>query len=268
MVIHWLGRFLRLATWLGLAGFGLYIALRATGRTPANFSQWRALIERLPMHTASEWIANIGIGVHFLAGMILVLAWPILFSARIRAEHRLVHRWTGRVYVSAALLAGGGGLSFILGHGAYVPAASVAFGIWGALMMSSAVMAFVHARARRFSQHRAWAIRLFALVLGSWLFDLEFRAWKDLAGGVGIGSGDTMGPFDHAILYLFFVPNLLVAECCIRNLHRPSRWPAAFRWPARLLLAAAALVFAYAIIVVSATQGGKYGKHLLSLFAG
>lgn len=267
-VVRWLGRFLWWVTWLGLAAFGLYIALRASGRTSANFSQWRALIEQLPMHTASEWGANIGIGIHFLTGVILVLAWPILFSARIRAEHRLIHRWTGRIYVSAALLAGGGGLSFILGQGAYAPAASVAFGIWGVLLTLSAVMAFVHARGRRFSQHRAWATRLFALVLGSWLFDLEFRAWKDLAGGVGMGSGHTMGPFDHAILYLFFVPNLLVAECLIRNLHRPSHWPAAFRWPVRLLLAATVLVFAYAIIVVSATQSGKYGKHLWSLFAG
>ena len=96
-------------------------------------------------------------------------------------------------------------------------------------MMLCAVMAFVHARAKRFDRHRAWAIRLFAMVLGSWVFDLEIRAWKDLTGGLGMGAGDTSGPFDYAILYLFFVPNLLVAECFIRNLHRRITLP---RWRA------------------------------------
>ena len=40
--------------------------------------------------------------MQYLASSILVLAWPILFSNRIRARHHRVHRWTGRVYVSAA----------------------------------------------------------------------------------------------------------------------------------------------------------------------
>ncbi|UWX04129.1 DUF2306 domain-containing protein [Pseudoxanthomonas sp. NC8] len=105
-----------------------------------------------------------------------MLALPILFSATIRARHRAVHRWTGRIYVGAGFLAGVGGMSFILTHGAYAPPASVAFAIWGAVLMLSAVMAYVHARARRFDLHRAWAIRLFAMVLGSWVFDLEIRA--------------------------------------------------------------------------------------------
>jgi hypothetical protein len=263
-----IARVFRFVTLIGLLAFGAYIALRATGATFKNFEQWRALMDGLPMQTASDWIANIGIGVHFVTGTVLVLAWPILLSARIRTRHRSVHRWMGRVYVSAGLLAGVGGMSFILTHGAYTPAASIAFAIWGAVLMLSAVMAYLHARAKRFELHRAWAIRLFAMVLGSWVFDLEFRAWKDLTGGAGIGTGTTSGLFDYAILYLFFVPNLLVAEFFIRNKHKRIALPRRLAWPAVIAFTAIALIFAYAVVMVSATPTGKYGKHLLHVLAG
>lgn len=266
-LLRWVGRCFYFAALAGLGVFGTYIILRASGATFKNFEQWRDLVAGLPMLTASDWIANIGIGIHFVMGIVLVLAWPILLSARIRARHRAVHRWTGRVYVGAGFLAGTGGMSFILAHGAYSRSASIAFGIWGAVLMLSSVMAYVHARAKRFDLHRAWAIRLFAMVLGSWLFDLEIRAWKDLAGGIGFGKGDTSGPLDYAILYLFFVPNLLIAEFFIRNKHRRITLPRNLKWPAVIAFAVAGLVFAYAIVAVSATHTGKYGKHLLQFVA-
>lgn len=266
-LLRWTGRFFHVAALAGLGAFGAYIVLRATGATFRNFAQWQDLVAGLPMPTASDWIANLGIGLHFVMGTVLVLAWPILLSARIRARHRAVHRWTGRAYVSAGLLAGAGGMSFIFTHGAYTPSASVAFGLWGAVLMLCAAMAYVHARAKRFDRHRAWAIRLFAMVLGSWVFDLEFRAWNDLTGGLGISEDATPGAFDYAILYLFFVPNLLVAEFFIRNQHKRLALSRRQAWPALAVLAAIGLVFAYAIVMVSATPSGKYGKHLLQLVA-
>jgi len=266
-LIHGMGRVIQATAVAGLLAFGAYIVLRATGATHRNFDQWRALVAGLAMPTAQDWIANLGIGLHFVMGAVLVLVWPILLSARIRARHRAVHRWTGRIYVTAGILAGAGGMSFILTHGAYTPSASVAFAIWGAVMMLSAVMAYVHARAKRFDLHRAWAIRLFAMVLGSWVFDLEIRVWKDLTGGLGMGAGNTSGPFDYAILYLFFVPNLLVAECFIRNQHKHIAAHRVLRWLALGGLAVVGLIFAYAAIMVSATPSGKYGNHLLQLFS-
>ena len=267
-LIHGMGRVIQATAVAGLLAFGAYIVLRAAGATHRNFDQWRALVAGLAMPTAQDWIANLGIGLHFVMGTVLVMAWPILLSARIRARHRAVHRWTGRIYVTAGVLAGAGGMSFILTHGAYTPAASVAFAIWGAVMMLSAVMAYVHARAKRFDLHRAWAIRLFAMVLGSWVFDLEIRAWKDLTGGLGMGAGNTSGPFDYAILYLFFVPNLLVAEGFIRNQHKRIAAHRVLGWLAVAMLAAVVLVFAYAVTIVTATSTGKYGKHLLQLLGG
>jgi hypothetical protein len=264
-MLRWIGRLFGLATLAGLGIFGAYIAMRAIGATVKNFEQWHNLVAGLPMPTVSEWTANIGIGLHFVMGAVLVLAWPILLSTRVRTRHRKVHRWTGRLYVTSGLLAGVGGMSFILTHGAYSRAASIAFSLWGAVMMLSAVMAYVHARAKRFDRHRAWAIRLFAMVLGSWLFDIEIQAWTDWAGGIGMNADGASGPVDLAMLYLFFVPNLLVAEFFIRNMHRRLVLPGRLKWPAVTVFGAAALVFAYAIVMASATHTGKFGKHLLPL---
>ena len=251
---------------MGLTMFGVYIVFRGAGMTSANFGQWRDLISGAPLHTMTDWIASAGIGMHFCMGAVLVLAWPILFSSRIRARHRTVHRWTGRIYVTAGLFAGIGGWSFIVAHHTG-RADHTAFAIWGSLMMLSSVMAYVHARARRFDLHRAWAIRLFAMVLGSWVFDLEYRAWRDLAGGVGIRNPDAAdyGLFDYVIMYGFFVPNLLVAEFFIRNLHKRLALQRRLKWPAVVMLAGAVVIFIYAIATVSVTRSGKYGQHLLEL---
>jgi hypothetical protein len=260
-----IGRLFGLATLAGLGVFGVYIALRASGATIKNFGQWRALVTGLPMPNPSDWIANLGIGLHFVMGTVLVLAWPILLSARVRTRHRKVHRWTGRIYVVAGFLAGAGGMLFIVTHGTFSRAAGIAFGLWGAVMMLSSIMAYVHARARRFDRHRAWAIRLFAVVLGSWLFDIEIQAWTDWAGGFGMNADGASGPFDLAMLGLFFVPNLLVAEFFIRNLHRRLVVPGRLKWAAVAVFGAAGLVFAHAIVMASGTHAGKFGKHLLPI---
>lgn len=265
--LHLTGRIFYLAALIGMAIFGAYIVLRASGATTRNFHQWHELLDSAPMKSAAGWIASIGIGIHYFMGVVLVLAWPILFSARIRARHRRVHRWTGRVYVSAGLLAGIGGMSFILArHEGSAP--HIAFAMWGSVMMLSSVMAYVHARAKRFDLHRAWAIRLFAMVLGSWIFDLEYRAWEDMTGGAGMGKSEDPGWFDYAINYLFFVPNLLVAEFFIRNKHRTITRQRLLKWAAFAGATVVIVIFVYAIGMVTATESGKYGAHLFSIFAG
>ena len=263
---RWIGRSFYFAAFVGLGIFGSYILLRGTGATTSNFEQWKGLVSGVTTLSASDWIASVGIGLHYFMGAVLVLAWPILLSARIRARHRALHRWTGRVYVTAGIMAGIGGLSFILAHH-NGSAAHTAFAIWGSVMMLSAVMAYVHARAKRFDLHRAWAIRLFAMVLGSWVFDLEYQAWNDLTGGIATNK-DGNGLFDYAINYLFFVPNLLVAEFFIRNKHKKIPWRRALQWPVMATAAAVCVLFVYSIVVVSGTEAGKYGRHLLGLITG
>lgn len=159
----------------------------------------------------------------------------------VRRNFPALHRWAGRVYVLAAGLAGLGGLGFILGQGTIGGSLmDVGFGIYGALMIVCATQAYVHARARRYEQHRAWAIRLFALTIGSWLYRMEYAFWFLLTGGLGRTS-DLTGWFDAIMVFFFYVPNLIIAELFIRA-RRKDRGAAASLGAATLILAASAFV--------------------------
>jgi hypothetical protein len=78
------------------------------------------------------------------------------------------------------------------------------------------VQAYRHARARRLEQHRAWALRLFALAIGSWLYRMEYGFWLLLVGDLG-HTDNFHGGFDQVMAFFFYVPNLLVVEALLRG---------------------------------------------------
>ena len=144
-----------------------------------------------------------------------------------------------RIYVTCATLAGAGGLSFILAKGTIGgPVMDAGFGLYGMLVVTAAALTFVRARQGRTEAHRAWAIRLFALVVGSWLYRMEYGFWFLTADGAG-HVPDFSGPFDKVMTFFFYLPNLAVAELFIRA--RTARIGAPFRLAATGTLIAASL---------------------------
>lgn len=211
--VRWSGTAVAVAAWLSGCLFALYILAFYGGALldgVAGPGQATRLFDPAALR------ASVGIGLHLLAGVVLLLLGPIQLIAALRARWPKLHRWSGRVYASAAMLAGAGGLVFILAKGTIggIPM-DIAFSIYGLALMLAAGNAVRHARARRFEAHRAWAIRLFALVIGSWLYRIEYTGWRLFAGGVG-HTATFDGPFDTVMLYFFFVPNLLLAEAFLR----------------------------------------------------
>jgi hypothetical protein len=225
-LLSWSGTGLAAVAWLSAAFFGTYIVFFYAGAiavgTPA---QWNANLPglfdpRAPMGTA-------GIAAHFAAGGIILLLGPIQLIARIRKAAPAFHRWAGRVYVLAAFIAGIGGLTFIAANGTIGgPAMSLGFGGYGALMVIASVQTWRHARARRLpgrlAAHRAWAIRLFALAVGSWLYRMDYGFWFLFTGGAG-HTPDYRGWFDLVMDGAFYAPNFLIAEAFVRARAAPDR---------------------------------------------
>jgi len=216
--------------WISAGLFGLYIlAFYAAAIVDGNMAKWNEALPRLyETHTPT---ATAGIGVHFAAGGIILALGCIQFVAAIRSRYPAVHRWIGRVYVTAAFLAGIGGLTFIAAKGTIGGTTmNVGFGLYGVLTAAAAVETYRHARARRLDVHRAWAMRLFALAIGSWLYRMEYGFWFLLADGAGHVK-DFSGPFDRFMAFFFYVPNLLVVEALIRapraSMSATARWTAA-----------------------------------------
>jgi len=201
--------------WTSATLFGLYIlAFYAGAIATGTPEEWNDALPRL--YEPATPTATAGITLHFAAGGIILVLGCIQLISAVRTRFPALHRWLGRVYVAASFAAGVGGLAFILSKGTIggMPM-NVGFAIYGVLMVVAAVETYRHARARRLEAHRAWAIRLFALAIGSWLYRMDYGFWLLLADGAG-HTKDFQGPFDAVMDFFFYIPNLLVAEAFIR----------------------------------------------------
>ena len=98
--------------WASVSLFGVYILAHYAGAVAdQDLPSWNAVLPRL--YEPSTPAATAAIGLHFLAGGVILVLGCVQLIAPIRARWPAVHRGLGRVYVVASLLAGLGGLGFI-----------------------------------------------------------------------------------------------------------------------------------------------------------
>jgi uncharacterized membrane protein len=229
------------ASWISAGAFGLYILAFYLLAVPAGrIAQWNENLSGLftPRHPLSV----LAISAHFATGAILLLLGPVQLIAAVRRRWPRVHRWLGRLYVFAAALAGAGGLAFIVSRGTIGgPVMDVGFGLYGVLILLAAWQTYRLARAGRFDAHRAWSLRLFALVIGSWLYRMDYGLWLTAAHGLW-HRPDFHGGFDRVMSFFFYLPNLALTELFLRT--QPLRAHPAFRLFTAALLNLATLIVA------------------------
>lgn len=214
-LFRWSGVLLVATVWVSAALFGLYIlAFYAAALYEGNMERWNGVLPRL--YEKNTVAGTAGIGLHFATGGIILLLGSIQLIKKLRLRFPALHRWVGRIYVVASLLAAVGGLLFIVIKGTVGGLVmNVGFSMYGILMFIAAVETWRHAVAGRLNKHRAWALRLYALAIGSWLYRMDYGFWLMLADGLGHNRSFT-GPFDYTMSFFFYLPNLLVAEAFIR----------------------------------------------------
>ncbi len=201
--------------WTSALLFGMYIlAFYATALFDGDVATWN---KGLPgLYQPDRPVATIGIGLHFAAGGVILILGCIQLLSSVRARYIWLHRIIGRLYVGASMVAAVGGLIFIAINGTIGGTVmDVGFSLYGILMLVAAFETLRHARAGRLETHRAWALRLFALAIGSWLYRMDYGFWFMLADGIG-HDGGFRGPFDRFMAFFFYVPNLLVVEAYLR----------------------------------------------------
>jgi len=214
--LRWAIRALTAVVWFSSGLFALFILAFYLGAWRMDeMAAWNAFLPGLHADDGRP-AATAGIGVHFVFGALILLLGPIQLVRGLRERWPQVHRWLGRVYAASAVLTGLGGIGFIALRGTVGgPMMSAAFALYGVLMMLAGVQTVRHAMARRFERHRAWAIRLFALAVGSWLYRMYYGLWFAVTDGAG-HTEQFDGWFDLVMDWWFFLPNLLVAEIVIR----------------------------------------------------
>ncbi len=214
--IQWSARLLVMVVWGSTLLFGLYIFLfYFLALLQGNAVQWNEILPGL--YDANYGSATVGVGLHFAAGSVILILGCIQLLGGVRDKYPTIHRWLGRLYILAAFLTAIGGLVFIFTKGTIGgQIMDIGFTGYGILTLLAATATIYYARKQDFNKHRAWAIRLFALALGSWLYRMDYGFWYLLTDGLG-HTKTFDGVFDQVMVFFFYVPNLLVAEIFIRR---------------------------------------------------
>jgi hypothetical protein len=149
------------------------------------------------------------------------------------------------VYVLASMLAGVGGLTFIVTKGTIGGAVmNVGFGLYGVLTVLAAVCRPSATRApsgwRRTARGRC-AVRADHRLVA---VPMDYGFWILLTDGAGHADNFT-GPFDRVMAFWFYLPNLVVAEAFIRRRRMSTR-------PAVRLAAAGVLAAATGFLLLGA----------------
>lgn len=207
-------RLLVLIVWSSAILFGGYIlTFYFVALIQGNTNQWNEVLPDIYDEQASS--ATMGIGLHFAAGGIILILGCIQLIKSVRIKYPSIHRLIGRVYVLASIAAAIGGLIFIFTKGTIGGLImDIGFTGYGVLTFIAAIATIYFARAKNFELHRAWAIRLFALAIGSWLYRMGYGFWFMVTDRLGHNS-DFTGLFDYFMDFFFYLPNLLVAEIFI-----------------------------------------------------
>lgn len=214
-MLRWAGISLVATVWISAILFGLYIlAFYAMALYDGNMTKWNKVLPEI--YQPGTRTATLGIGLHFAAGGIILVLGCIQLMNKVRIRYPKLHRWLGRVYVVASVLAAIGGLVFIALKGTIGGTVmNIGFALYGILMLVCAIETIRQARAKRLEAHRVWALRLFSLAIGSWLYRMDYGFWLLLADGAG-HTKDFHGWFDQVMSFFFYLPNLIVVELFVR----------------------------------------------------
>ncbi|WFU82333.1 DUF2306 domain-containing protein [Bradyrhizobium sp. CIAT3101] len=139
---------------------------------------------------------------HMLIAPVALLLGPLQFVPRLRARHPTLHRYSGRVYVLACVLAGAGALATTpFASGGEV--AGLGFGILAVLWIGTTVAAWVSAVRARFEWHRILMRFSYAMTFGAVVLRLQIP----IGYALGYSSYSSMSPI---LSFTSWLPNVLI----------------------------------------------------------
>lgn len=151
-------------------------------------------------------IVPIAVYAHLTGGMLAIALGPFQFSRRLRTHYLDVHRWMGRIYLTAILIGGIGGLVLAPMSQTNV-VAHAGFALLAVAWMFTGARAYQFIRAGDTISHRRWMIRNFSLTFAA----VTLRIYIPMSIALHISFEDAY----PAIAWLCWVPNLMVAEWAI-----------------------------------------------------
>ena len=147
-----------------LAFIGLAVATRRTIvlLNPGAMSSAKNPAVQLDAHFANHATLTL---THILPAMLFMVLGPLQFVRGLRAKYPRVHRWSGRIFLTASAVVGVTGLTMAFGKTIGGIDEKAAITLFGTFFLIALAKALWHALRREFVQHREWMIRGYAIGL-------------------------------------------------------------------------------------------------------
>lgn len=168
---------------------------------------------------AGDSVGNAALLAHLSMAWIVTTGGLLQLIPAIRQNFPKFHRWNGRTYMTAALLAAVSGLVMVWTREAGIGdmSQSIAISIDAVLIIAFGGLAWRYARARRFDVHREWALRLFMVVSAVWFFRVGLMFWIAINGGpVGFDPKTFEGPALTVLAFAQYLLPLAILEIYLR----------------------------------------------------
>jgi uncharacterized membrane protein len=156
-------RFLRTGV-IFLAFIGLAVAARRSIvlLKPETLSSRNNPAAALDTHFANHRTLTLA---HVLPAMLFMVLGPLQFVRSLRSKHPQLHRWSGRIFLTASAVVGITGLTMAFGKTIGGLDEKAAITLFVTFFLLALAKALWHALRREFAQHREWMIRGYAIGL-------------------------------------------------------------------------------------------------------
>lgn len=195
-------------------------------------------------YVQGERLGNLAVAAHVLLAAFVIASGSLQLLPSVRRNYPRFHRWNGRTYLVTLLIVSIAGLWMLAFDRGFVGASQNAnVAINGVLLILCCAFAWTAARKRDFSAHRRWALRVFVLAAGVWLFRIGLAGWIAMNGGlVGFNPATMQGPALVALSICEWALPLSLLELYLRA--QKSR-RSSVRWIVAATLVTAAVVTGY-----------------------
>jgi uncharacterized membrane protein len=102
---------------------------------------------------------------HILPAVLFMLLGPLQFVRGLRAKYPRLHRWSGRIFLTASFVVGVSGLALAFGKTIGGVDEKAAVTLFGSFFLVALAKGLWHAMRGEFAQHREWMIRGYAIGL-------------------------------------------------------------------------------------------------------
>lgn len=215
--LRWAGSAWFVVAVAGQLIFAAYVALLYGRATLAG--DWSGWNKAMPHgYVPGDAAGNTAVGLHLFWAFVILTTGAVQLLPWMRRRAPAVHRWSGRVYLMSAVVTSVAGLHMVWTRGTVGGwSMHLSISLNALVILGCAGMAWRQAAARRFGEHRKWALRLFLVASGVWFFRVGLMLWLAIhRAPVGFDPKTFQGPFLTFLGFGQYLIPLLVLELYFR----------------------------------------------------